>query len=154
MDSDGEDYQRWRDGAAEPTWSRKGAWLDVLRQERAAGKDSSRVRILSADLTDYERYACDWGYRLNSEASEDIRVLRRGKHEIPDGLVERDFWIMDDEQVVAMHYDRLGRFEGAEVLPDTARTEHLRTREAAWNAAEPFASWWSRHPELHQRMVA
>ena len=64
VDSDGDDYQRWLAGESEPTWERKTRWMDVLRRERAAGKVSSRVRVLSEQLTDYECYACEWGYAL------------------------------------------------------------------------------------------
>lgn len=154
VESDGDDYQRWLDGEPEPTWERLNSWLDVLRAERAEGKISTRVRILSRELTDYERYSCGFGYRFTAEAGEDIRVLRRGEHAIPDGLIERDFWIVDDDQVVDMHYDRDGRFEGAEALDASELARHILTRESAWSAAEPFATWWSRHPELHRRSAA
>lgn len=154
VDSDGDDYQRWLDEEAEPSWERLNSWLEVLRDERAAGKISSRVRVLPAQLTDYERYACEFGYRYTAEAGEDIRVLRRGEHDLPEGLIERDFWIIDDDQVVAMHYDDDGRFEGGEVLADHTLTQHLHTRDTAWAAGEPFPGWWSRHPELHRHPTA
>lgn len=153
VDSDGDDYRRWLAGEPEPTWARKNRWLDVLRQERAGGKVSSRVRILSEQLTDYERYACKWGYALNSRAGEDIRVLHRGEHHIPVGVIEHDYWVMDDDQVVAMHYDEHGRFEGADILDRDALDVHLRDRDTAWDAAEPFLDWWARHPELHRHVA-
>lgn len=153
VDDDGDDFHRWVAGEPEPTWTRKQPWLDVLHAEHAAGKLRSRVRILSDQLTDYERYACEWGYALNAAAGEDIRVLRRGEHAIPAGLIERDFWVVDDDRVVAMHYDRHGRFEAGEVLPDRAVSAHLATRDTAWAAAEPFTAWWARHPELHRAVA-
>src|SRR3954453_4264412 len=58
VDSDGEDYRRWLGGAEEPTWSRKRPWLDTLRRERRNGQMSRRVRVLSAEVTPYERYSC------------------------------------------------------------------------------------------------
>jgi len=152
--ADGDDYQRWLAGEAEPTWDRKNRWLATLRAEREAGKISRRVRILSAQLTDYERYACEWGYAFNVGAGEDIRVLRRGEHVIPGDVVDRDFWIVDDEQVVAMHYDGSGRFEGAEILADDDLEVHLNSRDRSWAVAEPFVTWWSRHPELHRQVTA
>lgn len=147
---DGDDYLRYTRGHAEPDWSRKTPWLDRLRADRDAGRTRTRVRVLSAALTDYERYACSWGYALNVEAGEDIRVLRHGEHRIPDGLIERDFWIVDDHEVVAMDYSSAGFFQGARVLPQAQLAEHLDARGAAWTAAEPFTSWWTRHPELHR----
>ena len=154
VDSDGDDYQRWLAGESEPTWERKTRWMDVLRRERAAGKVSSRVRVLSEQVTDYERYACEWGYALNAEAGEDIRVLHRGEHRIPDGSIGRDFWVVDDDEVVEMHYDGHGRFGGAEILPPIVLAEYLRSRDTSWVAAEPFVHWWARHPELHRRTAA
>ncbi len=151
VDSDGDSYRRWLAGEPEPTSERFQRWLDVLRARRAAGKLSSRVRILSEQLTDYERYACEWGYTHTSVAGEDIRVLRRGEHHIPD-LIEVDFWIVDDAEVVLMRYDEHGRFNGAEATTnDLAAFRH--TRDTAWAAAEPFGAWWSRHPELRRTSV-
>jgi hypothetical protein len=154
VDSDGGDFDRWLAGEPDPTWERKQRWLDVLRAEHAAGKVSGRVRILSEHLTDYERYACEWGYALNSTAGEDIRVLHRGEHHIPPGVIERDFWVVDDDQAVLMHYDEFGRFEGAEVLPAVGLEVWHDARDAAWAAAEPFGQWWARHPELHRKLAA
>lgn len=151
--SDGDDYRRWLAGAAEPTWSRKQPWLDTLRRERENGQVSTRVRILSEQVTDYERYACGFGYRYNGEY-EDIRVLRRGEHEIPAGLIERDFWIIGDSIVITMHYDEHGGLQGAALAEPGDLDDHLRTREQAWAAAEPFAAWWARHPELRHRQAA
>lgn len=153
VDSDGDDYHRWVAGEPEPTWERKQPWLDVLRADRDAGRIRFRVRLLSEQLTDYERYACDWGYALNAVAGEDIRVLRRGEHDIPPGLVETDFWMIDDTEAVAMHYDQRGCFEGAEVVAAGGLEIHRDTRDRAWSAAEPFARWWARHPELHRRVA-
>ncbi len=150
--SDGEDFQRWREGAAEPTWTRKQPWLDTLRRERENAQISTRVRILSDQLTDYERYACDFGYRYNGEY-EDIRVLHLGEHRIPAGLIESDFWIIKDSIVVTMHYDEHGRFGGAEVADPSELADYLRTRDQAWAAAESFAPWWARHPELHRKVA-
>lgn len=151
--SDGDDFHRWVAGESEPTWNRKQPWLDVLRAEREAGKLRYRARILSEQLTDYERYACEWGYALNAAAGEDIRVLRRGEHDIPPGLIEKDFWVTDDDRVIAMHYDGHGRFEAGEVLTDRLLAVHLATRDTAWEAAEPFGRWWGRHPELHRAVA-
>lgn len=153
VDDDGDDYSRWLKGASEPTWSRKQSWLDVLRRDRENGMHSSRVRIFSERLTDYERYACHFGYLYNVEF-EDIRVLRRGEHAIPGGLVEADFWVINDTYVVLMHYDECGRFEAAERLDQDQLDQYLHTRDTAMAAAEPFRTWWARHPELHRRAAA
>lgn len=154
VDSDGDDYRRWLAGDPDPLSERKQRWLDVLRREKAQGRTTARVRILSAQPTDYERYSCEFGYALNAEAGEDIRVLRHGEHPTPAGLIMRDFWLVDDDEVVVMHYDPSGRFRGAQVLPSAEIKAYLVTRDALWDAAEPFPTWWARHPQLHRKLLA
>jgi hypothetical protein len=156
--SDGDDFTRWLAGEREPTWERKNRWLDVLRAERAAGKASRRVRVLSEQLTEYERYSCEWGYALNAPAGEDIRVLHRGEHHLPvDGDLE-DFWIVDGGEVVVMRYDSDGRFLHADVVPasqpDREFYAYLWIADRMWESAEPFLDWWARHPELHRQVAA
>lgn len=147
VDDDGDDYHRWVAGEPEPSWDRKQPWLDVLYADHAAGRRRCRVRRLSADLTAYERYACDWGYRLNSRAGEDIRILRGDEHRIPP-LPTVDFWVVDDHTAIVMHYDD-GRFLHAtrEPTPDL----YIAARDTAWAVGEPFDRWWARHSELHRR---
>lgn len=151
--SDGDDFLRWQAGELEPSWDRKNRWLDVLRAEEAAGKDRRRVRVLTPGLTEYERYACEWGYAHNAAAGEDIRVLRAGEHVVGDAAKLDDFWIVDDGTVVEMHYDAFGRFLHGEESPSTVWVQYLRLRDAAWDRAEPFLSWWARHPELHRNVA-
>lgn len=137
----GDDYRRWAAGEVDPMSDRKQQWLDVLRADREAGKVRYRVRILSEQLTDYELYSCAWGYQLNT-VGEDIRVLHRGEHPLPDALIERDHWVIDDDLVLVMHYDDDGVFVGAEVAPDV--DPYLAARDKAWATAEPFVDWWRR----------
>ena len=148
VDDDGDDYHRWAAGAPEPTWPRKQPWLDVLHADRAAGRDRRRVRRFTADLTDYERYACDWGYAHNAPAGENIRVLRPGEHRIPN-LPPEDFWVVDDHTAIVMNYDDAGGFLDATRVPDPS--PYIAARDRAWEAAEPFEPWWAQHPELHTR---
>ena len=154
VSSDGDDFRRWQAGAAEPTWSRKQAWLDDLAADARAGIAHRRVRRLGQTLTEYELYSCQWGYALNADAGEDIRILRDGEHDAPE-LVDTEYWILNDQIVVPVLYDARGAFIGAGVLTGERTEEFLADRELAWAAAEPFAQWWARHPELHgERLVA
>lgn len=149
----GDDYLRWAAGETDPFTPRKREWMDVLRASRSTGKQRQRVRVLSETLTDYELYSCQWGYALNSEAGEDIRVLRRGEHDLPLGLGQHDWWVTDDDAIVLMYYGDEAEFVGAELLFAALNESYLRLRDEAWNAAEPFDRWWSRHPEMHQRVA-
>ncbi len=53
VDSDGDDFHRWLAGDFTVS-DRHRRWMDVLRRERAEGRVSARVRVLSRVLTDYE----------------------------------------------------------------------------------------------------
>lgn len=152
--SDGDDFHRWVAGETEPSMDRIQPWLDRLSSERDAGKIRSRVRLLSADLTDYERYSCEWGYALTTAAGEDIRVLRAGEHDIPIDIASEDFWLVDDRDLLLMRYDADGGFLGAQGVTDARAVESFRrARDVAWQAAEPFGQWWARHPELHRAVT-
>lgn len=142
-------YDRWRNGQ-DIDWSLKTEWLDELRADHTNGIRHSRIRVFPAELTDYQRYACEWGYALNADAGEDIRVLREGEHDIPTDLIEAEYWLVNDEIAVPTLYDGRGRFLGAGWLDPERSAEYLDDRDRAWAAAEPFGEWWARHPELHR----
>lgn len=152
VSSDGDDYWRWRAGAREPDWERKALTTDRLRTRVATGVTSRRVRVLSAELTSYERYSCEWGYAINGPAGEVIKVLHRGEHTIPP-LLGFDYWLLNAGTVLRMHYDDDGAFVGAEEAPELLRAM-LREQDAVWQRAEPFAQWWGRHSELQRQVVA
>lgn len=140
------DLDAWFAGD-QPNWAAKREWWKVLAADRAAGKRQSRVRIFSEHLTDDELMSCHWGYPYIGQW-EDVRVLRRGEHAIPN-LLNQDYWIVADQQVVLMHYSVAGAFERGEVLDQSRLGEFMDDRDAAWDAAEPFTTWWERHSELH-----
>lgn len=143
----GADFLAWQNG--DPPPAAKQEWIDKLAADDAAGILHSRVRILSAELTDYELYACQRGYALNSRY-EAIRVLRRGEHEVPELHATGDFWIVNDI-VVPVIYHADGTFVGAAYLgaADERADAYREDIAKLWAAAEPWADWWGRHPEYH-----
>lgn len=152
VDSDGADYQRWVAGEPEPTWERKNPWLAELREDTAAGRLHSRVKVMSTQPTDYERYAAEWGYELNAQAGEDIGILDLATRRLPEELEGlHDFWIFDSATVLVMHYDHDGRLLGGELAPPCELPRYLAAQNAAQAAAEPFAAWWARRPDLRRR---
>ena len=133
-------------GAQGPDLVRKQPWLDRLAADHRAGIVNHRVHLLRSPLTDYLRYECEWGYAPNVAAGEDVRILDLSEREAAEGLVDHDFWLVDDRHVIRMHYDQHGRFLGGEPV-DTLLARYQRARDAAVAAAEPFGAWWARHPE-------
>jgi hypothetical protein len=148
--SDGNDYGRYLANEPEPTWERLQPWLDHLSDERTRGLYRHRVRLLHEPLHPYERYECEWGYALTSAAGEEVRVLCEGEHPIPVELVDHDYWLLDDTHPVRMHYADTGEFLGATIEPSLLDL-YRSGRRIAMDAAEEFANWWSRHPELRRR---
>lgn len=149
------ELQAWRNGG-EPDMAAKQPWLNVLAGEVERGLLTQRVRVLSTRLTDDEQRACHWGYPYVGRY-EQVRVLRHGEHPVP-AVLDHDYWIIrpvaGEVQVVRMDYSRAGEFAGALVLPPSEHEPYLREQRMAWAAAEPFATWWFRHRELHRRSAA
>lgn len=145
------DFHRWLEGADEPTWEVRQPWLDTLAQWARDGRPRRRVRVIHDPPSDYERYACDWGYRYNVAAGEPTRVLDLAERHLPEELdaAPGDWWLIDGHEVVTMHYAD-GQFRGAEVLGDLHRVPYQRAAGAAWHAAEPFIPWWNRNPQHHR----
>jgi hypothetical protein len=148
--SDGSDYRRYLDNETEPTWERLRPWLDHLAEEQARELYRHRVRLFHHPLHPYERYESEWGYVFTSAAGEDIRVLYPGEHQLPDALIDHDYWLLDQVHAVRMHYADSGEFLGATIEPDLVDAYRLG-RDTAWLRAEPFSPWWNRHPEYHRQ---
>jgi hypothetical protein len=149
--SDGGDVARYLAGEPAPDLERKERWLSVLRAERAQGRTRQRVHVLTSPISPYLRYECEWGYAPNVGAGEDVRILDLAERPRPPALdVDHDFWLVNDQDVIRMHYDADGRFTSAEVVDFAELSRYLAARDAALAAAEPFADWWERHPEYHQ----
>lgn len=152
--SDGGDFARYLAGEDLPDAARKNAWLDELRADTAAGKRWQWVHVVRGPLSDYLRYAFEWGYAINIRAGADVCVIDLAEQPRPAGIPDEDFWLLDDEAVLIMHYDDQGRFLGAEPAVQAELPRYRHARDVAWKAAEPFAGYWARHPDFHRARVA
>ncbi|MGH3937590.1 MAG: DUF6879 family protein [Pseudonocardiaceae bacterium] len=150
--SDGSDYRRYLDGAETPTPERKQPWLDTLRAWAQQGRARRRVRVIHDPITDYQRYSCEWGYALNSQAGEIIRIIDLARTQLPPELtrIAEDFWLIDDREVVAMHYYPDGQYRAAEVLDSQHAAGHRIAAQVAWELGEDFMTWWNQHPQHHR----
>jgi hypothetical protein len=150
--SDGGDFARYLAGEDAPDPARKEAWLGRLRAERQAGKTRQWVHVVRSPLSDYLRFEMEWGYLPNLGAGAQVRILDLAERARPDGLVDEDFWLLDDEATAIMHYGEAGQFLGAEIATDTGR--YRKARDAAWGHAVPFADYWAAHPQYHRSRAA
>lgn len=111
-------------------------WLAMIRRNTEAGKTYGRVRVLTEPLTDYLRFELSFTH-LNVQAGEDVRVMTAA-HARELDLPEQDFWLLDNEQVLVMHFGADG-FDYADVVTDPAKLGRFREiRDLAWKDAERF----------------
>jgi hypothetical protein len=155
VEGNGNDLDRYLAGEPGPDMARKGAWLDVIRDEVSRGLHTYRVHVVRGPLTDYERFEFEWGLSLNEQAGERIRILDLTEQARPADLIDEDFWLIEEDHGVRMLYDDHGHFVGAEVVEDAATIARYRAaRMAAWETAVPFAAWWQGHPQFWRRRPA
>jgi hypothetical protein len=83
-----------------------------------------------------------------------VRILDLAEQPRPAGLPDEDYWLLDDEAVLIMRYDARGQFLGADPVGPDELPRYRRARDAAWQAAEPFADYWAGHPGYHRRVRA
>lgn len=152
--SDGGDLARYLAGEDAPDATRKNAWLDELRADTAAGKRWQWVHVVRGPLSDYLRYEFEWGYAVNIHAGAEVRILDLAECPRPAGLLDEDFWLLDDDGVLVMRYDARGRFLGAESTALAELARYRRARDVAWQAATPFADYWAAHPGYHRQVWA
>ena len=144
---DNEQFQRYLRGESGPNMERKKAWLDYIASEVNAGHPMRRVHIVRSPLNEYLQFACEWGYSYNAEAGEEIRILDLADKPANEAIVFEDFWILDDETVIVMHYDDSGVFIKGEVVPCDETSRYRLAQEAAWLDGEPFFQYWENHPQ-------
>jgi hypothetical protein len=141
---------RYLAGEPGPDPDRKSPWLDELRADTAAGKRWQWVHVVRGPLSPYLRMAFEWGYSANVRAGADVRILDLAEHPWPDGLVDEEFWLLDDHAVLIMRYDDQGRYLGAEPAGPGELGRYRRARDAAWQAAVPLSLYWREHPQYHR----
>lgn len=151
---DGSDLSVYLADGEQPHNPEKLAWQEHLRAERAAGIWRHRVHLIDTThgLNGYLRYECEWGYTATTAAGEDVRILDLPRARRPAELIEidHDFWLIDGERVLRMHYNPDATFQGAEMLPTDRTPRYQAARNVAWSMAEGFGSWWAAHPQYHR----
>lgn len=142
------DFPRYLAGEPPRTWSARdvggvsaGAACAGHRPAPGPGAPRSPERLRPVRLR--------VGLRLHVPTGDDTRILDLANRPFPAEVVGHDFWLVNHEHPVRMHYDDAGRFLGATVNPVELEC-YQAARDAAWRAAELFETWWDRHPEHHR----
>lgn len=150
VESDGDDYRRYLNGEAEPDAAAKQPWLDTLAADTAAGRVWRKVHLVRGRITDYERYEFEWGFAYNVVCGEQVRVLEIDGPRASRLVDLGDFFVLDGEHVLRNLYDDAGRFLGSQVVYGGEASALRAIIDWVWDAAEPFTSWWERHPQYHR----
>lgn len=150
-ESDADFVDRFLEGAAKPDPAEKATWLGLISAAAERGHPWRRLRVINRPVTDYVRYACEWGYTDNVAAGEDVRVFDGADDPVGADLRRYvgDFYVVD-KRVIEMRYDRpTGRFIEARQVTDRF-SRMRRGAERDFAGAQPFTQWWAAHPELHR----
>lgn len=127
---DHEKVQRWRSGETQQE-NERDDWVVYIRGLRQAGIPFERVRTLTEPLTDYLVWMLaitNW----NVDAGEDIRWIKESRARELD-MIDYDFYLLDDNRVVIMHFDDDKVLTGAEVVDDEdVVAEHRAWRDTVW----------------------
>lgn len=148
--SDGGGFARYLAGEPEPDPEGGRPWARWVRRQIDRGATVRRLRVLTAPPGAYLRFEMEWAYTANVAAGEQIRVLDLTAQPRPAALVDAEFWMLDGERAVLMHYDEAGRFVLGDSIEGQAAEPIRHARDTGWAAAEPFEQWWARHPRYHR----
>ncbi len=108
------------------------------------------MHLVRGPLSDYQRYEFEWGFVPNTQAGEQIRILESDADRSAALVEVGDVFVLDAEHVLRNLYDDVGRFLGAHVVYGGEAVAIRAMIDWIWEAAEPFAQWWERHPEFHR----
>jgi hypothetical protein len=126
------------------------SWNEQMAGRVAAGCQWAKVHVLRDPTSAYFRYAAEWSWPNSSAYGQDVRILDLVRRSQPDDVPDEDFWIIDDEVVVRMHYDNDGRWQGADLAPVDDLPRYVLAKKRAYEMAVPFEQWWAAHPEHHR----
>lgn len=115
-------------------------WCDTVREHVAAGRTVKRARVVSEPLSDYQRWSHSIAHPMVA-AGEDIRwVPRRLVSSI--GIPGNDYYLLDDELVIFLHYAGSGSSTAMTTSTDPADVELCRTAfEKVWDLAIPHGEY-------------
>ncbi len=136
VDGEQESFQRFLEGrpVSPLDVAEDRAWLDMVRQQTAAGKHMARVRVHQNPPTDYQRWM-RWRGTFNTGAGETIHYLTVAEATqagILNAVAVRDWWLFDDTRLMVLTHNPEGRRIHTELITD--ETE-LKKARALWDLA-------------------
>lgn len=143
--SDAGEFAQYLRGEPGPDLAGKAAWLDGLRADHEAGRAWRYVHVLRTPLSPYLEYELDWCYGPNVAAGMQVKILDLSRAHFPDALLRMgDFFVIDGDAVVRMHYNPRNEFTGAEVVNQNPAL-YVAMSALLWSVAEDWGAWMARH---------
>lgn len=102
-------------------------WLDQAAAQVREGKTIARVRVLNEPPSDYQRWMV-WAAPWYGQAGEEVRYLSRSRAVGLGIPLETDWWLLDDERLILMHFSDAGEIVGKELITDA----DIVARHRAW----------------------
>lgn len=99
-------------------------WHGFLEQSKSQGKKIQRLRLLSQNLTDYEKFELR-AYEKSLILGEEIRTTYNPEHL---RNYEYDFWLFDNTWIARMNYDNDGKFIGQKVYKIDSKNKNYVDR--------------------------
>ena len=119
LDYEAVDLERFLAGSPTPppevSWWRP--WLDQITELIRQGKRIMRVRIISEPPSDYQRWGL-WALPWHTRAGEQIDYMPRSTAAAVGLPLDSDWWLLDDERVIRMHYTADGRIADKVLVTD------------------------------------
>ncbi len=120
-----------------------GEWCKTIQKAAERGASFKRVRLITEPLTEYTKFEISWGYKVNTEAGEDIRyisgdILSSFETSVP---ILKDFWLFDEKLCLLMEYDLLGTYLGVTKLPDEHLGQYIALKREALNKSKPIQEY-------------
>lgn len=108
-------------------------YSDVSKAVGKGGRSIQRLRLVSEDLTDYEKFEIA-AYQGNLKAGEQISLAKRDSYpEAPD------FWAFDESYISVMHYKDDGSFLKADIhQPSDEELEMIRFWKKVYKESAPI----------------
>lgn len=113
-------------------------WLRMVADSVQKGRRWSRVHVLERPLSDYLQFEI-LGYQGNVAAGEDVRIADRTAHPGVLDHLRQDFWVLDDDIVVVVRYDEIGRRIDMEATTDV--DPFLEARSLALTRSVPLLDY-------------
>lgn len=132
-------FAKWKAGQPDDfAWLQ--SWCDLMRSHAAAGRVFRRVNVVSEPLSEYQQWSLSVERPMVAAGQEIRWVSRRLVSELC--FPGNDFWLVDDELVVFMHYAGSGTNVDQVANREPAVIRRCRESfEAVWQLGMPHGEY-------------